>query len=180
MSEEQTPLTLNTYRLNFVRKVQPGDYESKSASASVEFQAGTHMSQEELDRLIAYHYKNLQCHVLDQLGIPYTIDDHGYVNEEAPITNVVQAFPGAAPVASVPQSPQHPATPAAPGTPGNCPKCGGVEWWDNRAENQENRAHGYSLGPDWKCKNRGCNGGKPFAIWPDDYTEHKHLPRRSR
>lgn len=39
----------------------------------------------------------------------------------------------------------------------NCPKCGGV-CYDNRAENDARLAKGEKLRPDWKCKDKNCDG----------------------
>lgn len=43
-----------------------------------------------------------------------------------------------------------------------CPKCGSPNLWDNRAENAERVARGEKARPDWKCKDRNCDG----VIWP--------------
>ena len=41
-----------------------------------------------------------------------------------------------------------------------CPKCGG-QVYDNRAENDQRLARGEKLRPDYKCRDRACDG----AIW---------------
>lgn len=42
-----------------------------------------------------------------------------------------------------------------------CPKCGGADLWDNRAENDARAARGEKMRPDYKCKKSGCDG----VIW---------------
>ena len=46
--------------------------------------------------------------------------------------------------------------------PTECPKCGGSEFYDNRAENAERVARGEKARPNFKCKNRSCD----YAQWP--------------
>lgn len=42
-----------------------------------------------------------------------------------------------------------------------CPKCGGHECWDNRAENAQRVKDGKKPRPDLKCKTRDCDG----VVW---------------
>jgi hypothetical protein len=39
-----------------------------------------------------------------------------------------------------------------------CPKCGKGNLYDNRAENDARAARGEKLRPDWKCRDRACDG----------------------
>lgn len=43
----------------------------------------------------------------------------------------------------------------------SCPKCGAANMYDNRSENDARAARGEKLRPDWKCRQRGCEG----IIW---------------
>lgn len=43
-----------------------------------------------------------------------------------------------------------------------CPKCGGTQLYDNRAENAQRVARGEKARPDFKCRKRDCDG----VIWP--------------
>jgi hypothetical protein len=67
---------------------------------------------------------------------------------------------------SVSATPPKAAQGTAPATSPNdapaCPKCGGKDMWSNVEENRIRAAKGEKLRPDWKCKDRSCDG----VLWP--------------
>lgn len=87
-------------------------------------------------------------------------DDDG--NTAAKVSGVKSADAGKPHIAaSTPEARQQPAPAPAADLP-SCPKCGGTNLWDNRAENAARAARGEKARPDFKCKAQGCDG----VIWP--------------
>ncbi len=46
-----------------------------------------------------------------------------------------------------------------PEIPTFCKDCGKTEFWDNRVQNDDKITKGKKIGPDFKCKNKECEGG---------------------
>lgn len=112
--------------------------------------------------------------------------------DEAGSEMVQEYFPGAvevqdqAPVAAPAQggaltAPTPPAPAPVSGPVPSCPRCGGG-MFDNRGVNARNRAEGFRLGPDFRCKNQNCvnDRGSRTSIWPEDYDTYKDNPSRPR
>lgn len=155
---------------------------------------------------IAYHYDEASgLPVEDEVTVAQVGAAFGAAVEPAPAAPVPtpqpqyqppapQQYPPQAPAPQyqvppppgyVPQPQQYPqpqAAAPAPMGPAACPRCGGPVW-DNRAENARNRAEGFAIGPDYKCKNRNCRDdkGRQTTVWPQDsYTwnqSHQARPR---
>ncbi len=114
--------------------------------------------------------------------------DYGFTETGEPQL-LVQAPPAPAPVpVPAPAPAQQPATappnaPVAgsligvyPEVPAFCKDCAGVEFWDNRAQNDTKIGAGQKIGPDFKCKKcEGGNGsGKPLYR-PGSYDYNQNV-----
>lgn len=158
-----TEKTHLTGTVGFTRKISTKQYESAEASAFGQFDFDVDAPSEEVARKAQEQFRTIKAVVLEELGIPFELDESGLIREI-----VERAFPGTTdeggragtPGRMSPQGgqQQRPAPAQAPQGGGGadaCKSCGGTDFYDNRAKKQSGQYK--PSAPDFKCK--GCGTG---------------------
>lgn len=149
----------------FERKVNDGDYGSNAAGLYVQFDIPADAGDAQILADARDAFVKAKASVLEQLGIPFVVNEDGVVSEVSKVDQVKAVFPGA----QVENAPAPAAVPAAGGSAwygkrGKAVIVDGVDLWDVLADspeafydNRENKANGSYKpnSPDFKHKDSG-------------------------